>query len=199
MTQNKKTNILSDFNKEKTLKLQQRENTETGIIRSIFSKRVRFSSCNPFRTQPLDYLERDSKQSMAVHGTEHRRWHNSCLQLKSFGTHLSFQSHLCKQLTHLLCDCIFFRGIFRWDNVQENSHYPGNAQRQARRDHSLHQKCQTLERQRLYSIQVDDRRLERHLYPRSHHKQFPNGHRGIPPPFPRRLYSHQPVSKFELR
>ena len=76
-------------------------------------------------------------------------------------------------LMHLHCERSYECPNHYADNRQLNFHCLRKQHHPAKFDHFRHQIEQILEHLQRQETRVDDKRLARHLYPRSHHKRFP--------------------------
>ena len=76
-------------------------------------------------------------------------------------------------LMHLHCERSYGCPNHYADNRQLNFHCLRKQHHPAKFDHFRHQIEQILEHLQRQETRVDDKRLARHLYPRSHHKRFP--------------------------
>ena len=76
-------------------------------------------------------------------------------------------------LMHLHCERSYECPNHYADNRQLNFHCLRKQHHPAKFYHFRHQIEQTLEHLQRQETRVDDKRLVRHLYPSSHHKQFP--------------------------
>ena len=74
---------------------------------------------------------------------------------------------------HLHCGCSHETPTHYADNRLLNFHFPSMQHHPTKFDHFRRRIGQTLEHQPHQETQVDDKQLSRHIYPRSHHKQFP--------------------------
>ena len=74
---------------------------------------------------------------------------------------------------HLHCGRSYESPIHCAHNRIWNFHFPNMQHHPAKFDHFRCRTRQTLEHLSLQETQADDKQLVRHIYPRSHHKQFP--------------------------
>ena len=118
-------------------------------------------------------------------------------EIQGFGIYTSYTyTYASSPLMHLHCDHNCEHPIHCADSSQCCPHCHDKLHCPAIFRHSLDQTAQNLEHLQRLGTRVDDKQLERRLYPSHRHKQFPKHHCDISLPFLLRSSFRQLVSSY---